>query len=148
MDASRKSGSDERSDGERPVRRMRTLEEKRRIVAEAMQPGVSVAAVARQHGVNANLLFGWCRLHRRGPLDPGVDATPALLPVKITEPTLTPSRRSTPTPKAQRRTAAKSCAAATSSVIEVFVGDKLRVRLEGEARREVLERLLAWLPAR
>ena len=147
MDASRKSGSDERSDGERPVRRMRTLEEKRRIVAEAMQPGVSVAAVARQHGVNANLLFGWCRLHRRGLLDPGVDATPALLPVKITEPTLTPSRRSTPTPKAQRRSAAKS-SAASSSAIEVFVGDQLRVRLEGEAQREVLERLLAWLPAR
>jgi transposase len=112
-----------------------------------MQPGVSVAAVARQHGVNANLLFGWCRLHRRGLLDPGGDATPALLPVKITEPTLTPSRRSTRTPKVPRRTAAKS-SAASSSAIEVFVGDQLRVRLEGEAQREVLERLLAWLPAR
>jgi transposase len=49
---------------------MRTLEEKREIVAEALKPGVSVAAVARQHGVNANLLFGWCRLHRGGLLEP------------------------------------------------------------------------------
>jgi hypothetical protein len=28
----------------------------------------SIAAVARKHGVNANLLFGWLRLHRRGSL--------------------------------------------------------------------------------
>lgn len=147
MDASRKSGSDESSDGERPTRRMRTLEEKRKIVAEAMQPGVSVAAVARQHGVNANLLFGWCRLHRRGLLDAAGAVTPALLPVKITEPTLTPTRRSTSTPKATRRAAVKS-SAASGSAVEVFVGDQLRIRLEGGAQREVLERLLAWLPAR
>lgn len=42
-----------------PTRRLlRTNEEKRRIVAEALVPGASVAAVARKHGVNANLLFG------------------------------------------------------------------------------------------
>jgi len=147
MDTSRKSGSDESDDGERPTRRMRTLEEKRKIVAEAMQPGVSVAAVARQHGVNANLLFGWCRLHRRGLLDATSAATPALLPVKITEPTLTPTRRSTPRSKASTRTGVKS-SVASGSAVEVFVGEQLRIRLEGGAQREVLERLLAWLPAR
>ena len=108
MDTSRKSGLDARGDGERPARRMRTLEEKQKIVAEAMQPGVSVAAVARAHGVNANLLFGWCRLHRRGLLDPAGAATPAMLPVKITEPTLTPTRRSTPAAKSSSRGGAKS----------------------------------------
>jgi transposase len=82
---------------------MRTLDEKRKIFAEAMQPGVSVAAVARQHGVNANLLFGWCRLHRRGLLDAAGAVTPALLPVKITEPTLTPARRAAGTRAAFRR---------------------------------------------
>lgn len=147
MDTSRKSGSDAGSDGERPARRMRTLEEKRKIVAEAMQPGVSVAAVARRHGVNANLLFGWCRLHRRALLDPAGAATPALLPVKITEPTLTPTRRSTPAVKSSSRGGAKSATASGSSV-EVYVGEQLRIRLEGAAQREVLERLLAWLPAR
>jgi transposase-like protein len=53
-----------------PTRRLlRTNEEKRQIVAEAMVPGASVAAVARKHGVNANLLFGWRRLHKRGLLE-------------------------------------------------------------------------------
>lgn len=39
---------------------MRTLQEKVATVQEALQPGSSVAAVARKHGVNANLLFGVC----------------------------------------------------------------------------------------
>ena len=72
-----------------PPRRMRTNEEKRRIVEEALVPGASVAAVARRHGVNANLLFGWRRLHKQGllersrepavPLLPSTDATRGLL---------------------------------------------------------------------
>ena len=49
-----------------PRRRFRTVEEKRRIVAEALEPYASVARVARTHGVNANQLFGWRRLYLRG----------------------------------------------------------------------------------
>ena len=33
--------------------------EKRRIVAESYQPGVSVSVVARRNDVNANLVFNW-----------------------------------------------------------------------------------------
>lgn len=40
-------------------RRFRSLEEKLRLIAEARAAGASVAAVARKHGVNANLLFVW-----------------------------------------------------------------------------------------
>ena len=47
---------------------MRSLEEKRSIVEEALAQDVSVAAVARRHNVNANLLFGWRRLHEQGLL--------------------------------------------------------------------------------
>jgi transposase len=48
---------------------MRTLDEKRAIVAETLAPGASVAEIARQHGVNANLLFGWRRQQQRGQLE-------------------------------------------------------------------------------
>ncbi len=48
---------------ERASRRIRTLEEKLAILREAAKPGASLAAVARKHGVNANLVFGWRRLH-------------------------------------------------------------------------------------
>ena len=38
--------------------------EKRRIVAESYQPGVSVSVVARRNDVNANLVFTWRRQFR------------------------------------------------------------------------------------
>ena len=47
----------------RPVtpRRRWSGAEKRRIVAESYQPGVSVSLVARRNDVNANLIFNWRR---------------------------------------------------------------------------------------
>ena len=49
-------------------RQYRTAEEKRRMVEETLLPGVSVAAVARAHGVNANLVFHWRKLYHGGLL--------------------------------------------------------------------------------
>jgi transposase len=62
-------------------RRYRSREEKRRIVEEALAEGASVAAVARMHGVNANLVFNWCKLYRAGRLGKSTEA--ALLPVRV-----------------------------------------------------------------
>jgi transposase len=42
-------------------RRVRSEDEKRRIVGETFEPGASVSAVARRHELNANLLFTWRR---------------------------------------------------------------------------------------
>jgi len=42
-------------------RRVRSEDEKRRIVGETFEPGASVSEVARRHGLNANLLFTWRR---------------------------------------------------------------------------------------
>ena len=42
-------------------RRVRSADEKQRIVAETFERGASVSAVARRHGLNANLLFTWRR---------------------------------------------------------------------------------------
>lgn len=50
-------------------RRHRSIEEKRAIVTEALQPGASVAEIARRHAVNANLVFVWKRLHEQGLLE-------------------------------------------------------------------------------
>jgi transposase len=49
-------------------RRFRPLAEKRRVAQEALRPGVSVAEVARRHGINANLVFVWRRLEQQGLL--------------------------------------------------------------------------------
>ena len=50
-------------------RRFRSAEEKRRIIEEALVPGMSVAAVARAHGINANMLFSWRKMDRAGLLN-------------------------------------------------------------------------------
>ena len=47
-------------------RRVRSEDEKRRIVGETFEPGASVSAVARRHGLNTNLLFTWRREMGRG----------------------------------------------------------------------------------
>jgi transposase len=47
--------------GDRRRRRSWSLDEKRRIVAETLQPGASVSVVARRYDVNANMLFTWRR---------------------------------------------------------------------------------------
>lgn len=45
----------------RRTRRRWSDDFKRRVVAEALQPGVSVAAIARSYDLNNNLLFNWKR---------------------------------------------------------------------------------------
>ncbi len=45
-----------------------------------MQPGVSVAQLARENNINDNLLFNWRRLYQQGLLAARTDA-PVMLPV-------------------------------------------------------------------
>jgi len=69
-------------------RARRSAAERRRIVEETLVPGASVARVARSHGINANQVFAWRRLHLAGKL---VDARktsviiPRLLPVTVSD---------------------------------------------------------------
>ena len=65
----------------------RTIEEKRKIVEEAIRSPHSVAVVARQHGLNSNQLFAWRKLYLNGQLEPAVDSGTAvrLLPVSVSE---------------------------------------------------------------
>jgi transposase-like protein len=50
-------------------RRRHSVEEKRRVVEETLEPGASVARAARSHGVNANQVFAWRRQYRQGLLE-------------------------------------------------------------------------------
>jgi len=112
-----------------PKRRFRTIEEKQRILAEATAPGASVALVARKHGVNANLVFGWMRLRKAGLL--GTASEPAaLLPVEVGTPTVLPDRATRPAPASQ--------------VAIEFPGGII-VRVHGQIDREALIRVISAL---
>jgi transposase len=123
-------------------RRLRTIEEKRQIVEETLKPGASVAMVAQAHGVNANLVFGWRKLHQKGLLEPNVTAPAApLLPVKVTSPTVVAKR-------AYRRAAQSAPAPAKKArgdFLEIDLASGGRVRIHGKAAARVLDRLVEEL---
>ncbi|HFW5393683.1 TPA: IS66-like element accessory protein TnpA [Salmonella enterica subsp. enterica serovar Waycross] len=54
------------------------------LVEKALEPGANVAQLAREHGINDNLLFNWRSLYKRGQLCPRSE-TPLLLPVTLTK---------------------------------------------------------------
>ena len=66
-------------------RRRRSALERRRIVEETLQAGASVARVALKHGINANQVFQWRRLHRDGKLGAFPPNGMKLLPVSVVE---------------------------------------------------------------
>lgn len=120
--------------GRESKRRFRSVEEKRRIVEETLPPGASVARVARAHGVNANQVFGWRQLYRRGRLARKASDAPSLLPVHVTNARLAEGSASACT----RRT--------PSGMIHVELPKgQLRIagRVDAEVLRLVLEKLLA-----
>jgi len=50
--------------GPRCKYRQPSMEVKRALVEMSLQPGISVARLAREHGVNANQVFSWRKLYR------------------------------------------------------------------------------------
>lgn len=92
---------------------------KRELVERSLQPGASVAAIAQDGGINANLLFNWRRLHlRRGALTTATASAPTLLPVTVQEHV------------AGQGKSAAGASRAPSGVIEIDIG-AARVRVRG-----------------
>lgn len=61
-----------------PKRKRYTQEFKHKVIAASLQPGASVARVALEHGLNANMLRKWIRLAKNNTTDttPGFVALP------------------------------------------------------------------------
>ena len=103
----------------RPPRKTYSAAFKRRVVEQTLQPGSSVSLIAREHGMNANVIFAWRkqfrdRMHR---VDVGVPPAAVLLPVSIVEPTAVASDDAAPVTM-------------SSCHVEVEIG-KRRVRICG-----------------
>ena len=66
----------------RPRRRSYSREFKAQIVAACKQPGISVAAIARMHNMNDNILHRWLREDEQGGTDASGTVPPSVsLPV-------------------------------------------------------------------
>ncbi len=107
---------------------------KRELVERSLQPGASVSALAQEHGVNANLLFNWRRLHLRAlTAKPAAPLHPALLPVTVVpdSPTAAPSPVAPP-------------ARMPNGTIEIEIGGA-RVRVRGNVDDTSLRSVLRAL---
>ena len=98
---------------------------KRAVVEETLRPGASVALIAREHGVNANQVFHWRKLHREGQLG---DASSAMVPVTVV----------------QEVTVDRPNGVETSGSLLIESG-RLRLRIEGRPDAETLRVVLAEL---
>jgi transposase len=112
--------------------RQHPLEFKRALVALSLEPGASVARIAREHGVNANQVFSWRRLYQQGRFGvPALMRANGLLPVVLA-----------PSAPAPNNADADGDAAGT---IVLELGE-VRVRIEGQpnaaALAQVLDRVL------
>lgn len=98
---------------------------KRKLVGLTKQPGASVAAIALEHGVNANLVFKWRRQQLGVPTTAKPEHNAVLLPVTI-DPLPPIGMTSSPTPGVVANTARAS----SVGVIEIELAGA-RVRLRG-----------------
>ena len=109
--------------------------EKRRIVAETLEPGASVSVVARRHDVNANQVFSWRRQYHEGLLDDGASMT-AMIPVEVVSvPADEPAVAAEPAPP-------------PTGLIEIALPAGIKVRVKGTVDGETLQRVLAVLSRR
>ena len=75
---------DKRVTKDQDIRRRHSDALKHALVERSLEPGASVAAIAQEAGVNANLLFNWRRLHLQAQVPAvGAVAAPVLLPVTV-----------------------------------------------------------------
>jgi transposase len=120
-------------------RRKYPLADKLRILQETRQPGASVSDVARAHGVNANVVFGWRRLAKRGLLRAPAPEGPQLLPVKVQSPTILPGKKTASVPVT---------ADVEHGSIEVEFPGGVRVCVHGAVDAAILKRVFEALPRR
>lgn len=67
-----------------------STEFKLHLVELSMQPGANVARLAREHGINDNLLFNWRHLYKQGRLGRQDNQPAKLLPVSVVPPSVAP----------------------------------------------------------
>ena len=120
-------------------RQRRSIAEKRSIVELALRPGASIARIAREHGVNANMVHYWRKLYREGRLGQGKAEGVHLLPVTLSEAVPTAVRQ-----PATALSAPASLPAATTGAIYIEF-PKIHLRVESGADAALLRVVLEAL---
>jgi len=120
----------------RTGRRTFTLEYKLGVVKQCSKPGVSVAAIALEHRINANLLRRWIVRHQRALVGSAAKPLPAMLPVTIESTASAQTELPQPVDAAPKRRRLP----AAGIEIEIY-GARIHLRgsVDAEALRSVLD---------
>jgi transposase len=114
----------------RERRRVWSVEDKLRILAEAEAHGIGLAAVARRHDLCPQQLYTWRRLFRQAAETARSENPVAFLPVEVSDPA-----GPRPAPKSRRR----------PRVVEVTLVGGRRLRVDPDIDPEALRLLVQAL---
>lgn len=118
-------------------RRRWSVTEKLRLVAATREPGMSVAAVARQHGLSESLLYNWRSRVERGELvDPTGAVDTGFVPVAVMD-----ARAMARVPPWQAPTLS------SPGMIEIELPNGCRLRVSERVAVSTLRRLIGVLGA-
>jgi transposase len=124
-------------------RRRWSADDKARIVAETLVPGVTMAEVAGKHAIAASLLYSWRR--EASAKEHGATPNGSLVPVHVAAPCPTTGMQSAVAeepPHRARPTAKKT------GLIEIDLGGGKRVRVDADVDADALGRVLDVLERR
>jgi len=114
-------------------RRRWSLSEKQELVAETLQPGASVSAVAQRYGLHPSQLFAWRKAARDGRLveDGSVEFAPVVIASNLAE-----------------RAALPPADAPLSGRMEIVLDNGRRVIVDASVRAAALARVIKVLDRR
>ena len=130
--------------GER--RRRWSVEQKREIAAESLEPGVSPITVARRYGISSGLLYTWRRHLLEGSLGVTRQAVAKFARVEVTAVPAGPAPALSPVP--QPAAAASGPMDRPDGMIEIALPGGVSVRVDAQVDSSALRRVLAALARR
>ena len=132
--------------GER--RRSWSMEQKRAVVAESLEPGVSAITVARRHGLSSGQLYTWRRQVREDQC-----ATASCSPAPFARVAVLTGPTQPGSAVASQRcevgsTSARTAVAGCGGAIEIALPGGVNIRVDAEVDSGALRRVLAALSIR
>jgi transposase len=129
--------------GER--RRRWSVEQKRDIAAESLEPGISPITVARRYGISSGLLYTWRRHLLEGSL--GTTARPVAKFARVDVMAI-PAQSAPVTPSLPQPAPAPNSMNHPDGMIEIALPCGISVRVDGQVDSSALRRVLAALVRR
>lgn len=132
-------------------RRRWSVEEKRRIVAESLNSGLSVSTVAQRHGLRPNQLFKWRKLAREGAFGPSDAGAASFAPVRLVAAATGDWPMSASLSGSGSGSGAASAPIASAGgsgvPVEIILANGCRLRVSADIEAAALHRLVATLKA-